>query len=89
MDINDDDDERSEEEETSNNDNDNNFDDDDDDLVVVGSGYYVGLLLNCALIGCGDFEFDKLGVDRDKSIDKRSDLEAESGSNGKRRRRGF
>ena len=33
---------------------------------------------NCAFNGCGDFEFDKLGVDRDKSIDKRSDLEAET-----------
>ena len=33
---------------------------------------------NCAFIGCGNFKFDKLGVDRDKSIDKRSDLETET-----------
>ena len=33
---------------------------------------------NCALNGCGDFEFDKLGVYRDTSIDKRSDLEAKT-----------
>ena len=71
-DDDDDDDERSEEEETSNNDNDNdnNCDDDDDYLVVVGSGYYVGLILNCALIGCSDFEFDNTTPYRDETIDK-------------------
>ena len=68
-------------------DDDNNNDDDDD------YWYYYKFLLfapqNCAFNGCGDFEFDKLGVDRDKSIDKRFDLEAKTMCIRWRRRRGF
>ena len=45
-------------------------------VIIATTLFFIICPQNCAFNGCGDFEFDKLGVDRDKSIDKRSDLEA-------------
>ena len=58
--------------------NDNDDGDSNDDYDCYATTFLLLAPQNCAFIGCGNFEFDKLGVDRDKSIDKRSDLEAET-----------
>ena len=69
----------------------------DDNINIVDDNdyyyYFVGTTTNfyyfaaqiCDFDGCGDFVFDNTTPYRVETIDKRSDLEAKSGSNGKRR----
>ena len=58
-------------------------------IIMIATTFLLLAPQNCAFNGCGDFEFDKLGVDRDESIGKRSDLAAKTMCNRWRRRRGF